>query len=149
MTLLEELNQDMKQAMKDKDKEKLSVIRMVKASLQNEAINTGKDSLSKEEELTILSRELKQRKDSLQEFKNAGRDDLVEKLDKEIQILTKYMPEQLSPEELDLMVQQTIEEVNATSPKDMGKVMSAIMPKTKGKADGALVNQLVQKHLKQ
>ncbi|WP_217586746.1 GatB/YqeY domain-containing protein [Lentibacillus saliphilus] len=148
MTLLNELNQDMKQAMKNKDKETLSVIRMVKASLQNEAINTGKESLSQEEELTILSRELKQRKDSLQEFKNAGRDDLVNKLDAEIQILTKYMPEQLSSEELEQVVQATISEVGATSPKDMGKVMSAIMPKVKGKADGSLINKIVQKHLK-
>lgn len=147
MTLLDQMNQDMKQAMKQKDKEKLNVIRMVKASLQNETINLGKDTLSEEEELTILSRELKQRKDSLQEFKSAGRNDLVESLDVEINILQEYLPKQLTDEELEAIVQSTIQEVNATSKKDMGKVMSAIMPKVKGKADGSQINKLVLKQL--
>lgn len=147
MTLLEQLNTDMKQAMKDKDKDKLGVIRMVKASLQNEAIKQGKDTISEDDELTVLSRELKQRKDSLQEFKAAGRDDLVSKLDVEINILQAYMPKQLSEQELDEIVQHTIQEVNATSKKEMGKVMSAIMPKVKGKADGSSINKLVLKHL--
>ncbi|MYL46621.1 GatB/YqeY domain-containing protein [Virgibacillus halodenitrificans] len=147
MTLLEQLNQDMKQAMKNKDKETLSVIRMVKASLQNESIKLGKDFLTEDEELTILSREVKQRKDSLQEFKSAGRDDLVEKLEREINILQEYMPKQLTTEELEAIVQSTIQEVNATSKKDMGKVMSAVMPKVKGKADGSQINEIVQKQL--
>ena len=147
MSLLQRLNQDMKQAMKNKDKETLSVIRMVKASLQNDVIKLGKDELSEQEELTVLSRELKQRKDSLQEFKEAGRDDLVEKLDNEIKVLQVYMPQQLSNEELEDIVLKTIKEVNATSKKDMGNVMSALMPQVKGKADGSQVNQLVQKHL--
>ncbi|WP_404453057.1 GatB/YqeY domain-containing protein [Virgibacillus necropolis] len=147
MTLLEQLNADMKQAMKDKDKDKLGVIRMVKASLQNEAIKQGKDALSKDDELTVLSRELKQRKDSLQEFKAAGRDDLVSKLDVEIKVLQAYMPKQLSEQELEEIVQNTIQEVNATSKKEMGKVMSAVMPKVKGKADGSSINKLVLKHL--
>src|SRR5699024_1903346 len=99
MSLLDRLNNDMKQAMRAKDKEKLSVIRMVKASLQNEAIQLGVDTLEEDDELTILSRELKQRNDSLDEFKSAGRDDLVEKMEKEIEILKVYMPEQLSEEE--------------------------------------------------
>ncbi|WP_026569906.1 MULTISPECIES: GatB/YqeY domain-containing protein [Sediminibacillus] len=147
MSLVERLNQDMKQAMKNKDKQALSVIRMVKASLQNEAIKLGKDELSEEEELTVLSRELKQRKDSLQEFKEAGRDDLAEKLEDEIKVLQAYMPKQLTEEELEQIVQETIQEVGATSKKDMGTVMSAIMPKVKGQADGSQVNRLVQKHL--
>ncbi|WP_407268447.1 GatB/YqeY domain-containing protein [Radiobacillus sp. PE A8.2] len=147
MSLLERLNQDMKQAMRAKDKETLSVIRMVKASLQNEAIKLGKDELAEQEELTVLSRELKQRKDSLHEFKEAGRDDLVLKLEDELKILQVYMPKQLSEEEVESIVVETIQEVSATSKKDMGKVMGALMPKVKGKADGALVNQLVQKHL--
>ncbi|MGY0692878.1 GatB/YqeY domain-containing protein [Virgibacillus sp. FSP13] len=147
MTLLEKLNQEMKQAMKQKDKEKLSVVRMVKASLQNETIKLGKEQLSEDEELTILSRELKQRKDSLQEFKSAGRDDLVKKLETEINILQEYMPKQLSDDELEAIVQSTIQEVNATSMREMGKVMGAIMPKVKGKADGSKINMLVKKHL--
>ncbi|MDQ0224820.1 GatB/YqeY domain-containing protein [Metabacillus niabensis] len=147
MSLLEQLNQDMKQAMKNKEKDKLIVIRMVKAALQNEAIKLGKNELSEEDELTVLSRELKQRKDSLQEFKNADRLDLVEKTQAEIDILVDYMPEQLSEEEVSEIVKQTIVEVNATSKADMGKVMGALMPKVKGKADGSLVNKLVLKQL--
>ncbi|UOQ47408.1 GatB/YqeY domain-containing protein [Gracilibacillus caseinilyticus] len=147
MAIVELLNQDMKQAMKARDKEKLSVIRMVKASMQNEAIKLQKDALSEEEELTVLARELKQRKDSLHEFKEAGREDLVSNLETEIDIIQAYMPEQLSDDELEKIVVQTIEEVQAQSKKDMGKVMSALMPKVKGKAEGSRVNQLVQKNL--
>ncbi|MGP4074450.1 GatB/YqeY domain-containing protein [Halobacillus sp. K22] len=147
MTITENLTQDMKTAMKARDKEKLSTIRMARASLQNEAIKLGKDSLTEEEELTVLTREVKQRKDSLHEFKEAGRDDLVEGLEREIEILQVYMPKQLSDEELEQVVQETIQEVGATSKSDMGKVMSAVMPKVKGKADGSKVNKLVLQHL--
>ncbi|WP_243290605.1 GatB/YqeY domain-containing protein [Bacillus sp. FJAT-47783] len=147
MSLLERLNQDMKQAMKNKEKDRLTVIRTVKASLQNEGIKLGKSELTEEEELTVLSRELKQRKDSLQEFDNAGRSDLVEKTQSEIDILTDYMPKQLSEDELLQIVNETIAEVNASSKADMGKVMGAIMPKVKGKADGSLVNKLVIQQL--
>ncbi|QHE62226.1 GatB/YqeY domain-containing protein [Rossellomorea vietnamensis] len=147
MSLLNRLNDDMKQAMKNKEKEKLSVIRMLKASLQNEAIKHGKQELSEDEELTVLSREVKQRKDSLQEFQNAGREDLVEKIQTELTYVEIYMPKQLSEEEVSAIVKQTVAEVGATSKADMGKVMGAIMPKLKGKADGALVNKLVLQHL--
>ena len=147
MSLLNRLNDDMKQAMKNKEKEKLSVIRMLKASLQNEAIKHGKQELSEDEELTVLSREVKQRKDSLQEFQNAGREDLVEKIQTELTYVEIYMPKQLSEEEVSAIVQETMVEVGATSKADMGKVMGAIMPKLKGKADGALVNKLVLQHL--
>jgi uncharacterized protein YqeY len=146
MSLLERLNNDMKQAMKNKEKDKLSVIRMLKASIQNEALKLRQD-LTDDEELTVLSRELKQRKDSLQEFENAGRSDLVDKVRTELVYVEAYMPEQLSEEEISNIVKQTIEEVNATSKADMGRVMGALMPKVKGKADGSLVNKLVQQHL--
>ncbi len=147
MSLLERLNDDMKQAMKNKEKDKLSVIRMLKSSLQNEGIKLQKQELTADEELTVLSRELKQRKDSLQEFQNAGRDDLVEKTRTEINYVEVYMPQQLSEEEVSAIVQETIAAVGATSKADMGKVMGALMPKVKGKADGSLVNKLVQQHL--
>lgn len=147
MSLLERLNNDMKQAMKNKEKDKLSVIRMIKATMQNEAIKLGKQELSEEEELTVLSREMKQRKDSLHEFDKAGRSDLVEKLQQEISVVELYMPKQLSEEEIADIVKQAIVEVDATSKADMGKVMAALMPKVKGKADGSLVNKLVQQHL--
>ena len=146
MSLLERLNNDMKQAMKNKEKDKLSVIRMLKASIQNEALKQRQD-LTDDEELTVLSRELKQRKDSLEEFANAGRSDLVDKVRTELVYVEAYMPEQLSEEDISEIVKQTIEEVNATSKADMGRVMGALMPKVKGKADGSLVNKLVQQHL--
>ncbi len=137
----------MKRAMRAKDKEKLSVIRMVKASLQNEAINLGVDELSQADELTILARELKQRNESYEEFKAAGRDDLCEKLSKEIDILSVYMPEQLSEAELEEVILDAIADLQVTSKKDFGKVMGNVMPKVKGKADGSLVQKLVQKNL--
>lgn len=149
MSLLEQLNSDMKLMMKKREKDKLVVIRMVKASLQNEAIKLKKDSLTGDEELTVLSREIKQRKDSLREFSKANRLDLVDKVQKEIDILDVYLPEQLSEEELQTIVKETVAETGASSKADMGKVMSAIMPKVKGKADGAVINRLVSEQLSQ
>ncbi|MBS4199717.1 GatB/YqeY domain-containing protein [Bacillus sp. FJAT-49732] len=147
MSLLERLNEDMKQAMKNKEKEKLSVIRLMKAALQNEAIKLGQQQLSEEEELTVLSREVKQRKDSLLEFQKADRDDLVEKVQQELAFVEKYMPPQLSEEEVESLVKEAISQSGATSKTDMGKVMGILMPKVKGKADGSLVSKLVQRHL--
>jgi uncharacterized protein len=147
LSLLDKLNQDMKQAMRNKDKDTLSVIRMVKSSLQNEAIKQGTDSLSQDDELTVLNRELKQRKDSLQEFLKANREDLAEKLKTEIDVLQKYMPAQLSEEELLNIIKDTVAEVGAQSKADIGKVMGKLMPKVKGKADGTIVNKLVQQQL--
>lgn len=146
MNLLDRLNVDMKEAMKNKEKQKLSVIRMVKSALQNESIKLGNE-LTDEDALTVLNRELKQRKDSLHEFEKANREDLADKVRDEISILEVYMPEQLSEEEVSEIVKATISEVGAASKADMGKVMGAIMPKVKGKADGGLVNRLVQQHL--
>ncbi|OBZ08178.1 MULTISPECIES: GatB/YqeY domain-containing protein [Bacillales] len=146
MNLSERLTDDMKQAMKNQDKFKLSVIRMMRASVKNLEIDL-KRPLDDKEVLDILSREIKQRKDSLQEFKKAGRDDLVAGLEVEIEIISQYLPEQLTEEEIQEIVTQTIHELGASSKADMGKVMSALLPKTKGRADGKLVNQLVQQHL--
>lgn len=148
MTLLEKLNQDMIQAMKKKDKDTLTVIRMVKASIQNELIKLGKEHLSEDEELTILSRELKQRKESLQEFTSAGRADLADKAQFEIEVLEQYMPKQLSIEETEKIVEQAIRDANATSMKDIGKVMGKVIPLTKGKADGSQVKKIVEEKLK-
>ena len=147
MSLLERLNKDIVQAMKNKEKDKLTTFRMLKSSLQNEAIKLGKQELSEEEELTVLSREMKQRKDSLQEFDKAGRDDLVEKLRMELSYVQAYMPKQLSEDELTTIISDTITKIGASSKADMGKVMAALMPQVKGKADGSLVNKLVQQHL--
>jgi len=146
MSLSERLNQDMKQAMKNQDKFKLSVIRMIRSSVKNLEIDQRR-SLDDSEVLEVLSRELKQRKDSLLEFEKAGRDDLVADLTKEIAIISEYLPKQLEEDELKDIVDQTVAETGASSKADMGKVMAALMPKVKGRADGKLVNQLVQQRL--
>lgn len=146
MSLVERLNQDLKLAMKNKDKLRLSVIRMAKASLQNEEINQG-STLSDEQVLAVLTRELKQRRDSLQEFEKVGREDLAAPTREEIQILLAYMPEQMGEDEIRRVVSETIQQVSAQSKKDLGKVMGALMPKVKGRADGALVNRIVQELL--
>ncbi|MBY9079435.1 GatB/YqeY domain-containing protein [Paenibacillus sp. HN-1] len=146
MNLSERLNEDMKQAMKSKDKFKLSTIRMVRSTIKNLEIDL-KRTLDDNEVLDILSREIKQRKDALQEFEKAGRDELAASNKAEIEIIQEYLPEQLSEEEIKVIVQQTIQETGASSKTDMGKVMSALMPKVKGRADGKLVNQAVQQFL--
>ncbi|WP_147802948.1 GatB/YqeY domain-containing protein [Alkalicoccus halolimnae] len=146
LSVLDQLNQDMKQAMREKDKQRLSVIRSVKGSIQNETINLGHD-LSDEEVLTVLNREMKQRRESLHEFEKAGRSDLVAKTQAEIDVLADYMPEQLSDEELQKIVDETIAETGAVSKSEMGKVMGAVMPKVKGRADGTAVRRLVQQSL--
>lgn len=147
MNFLDRLNHDLKEAMRSKDKVRLSVIRMVKGAMQNEAIQFKKDMLTEDEALTVLLREVKQRKDSLQEFEKANRQDLAAKLQEELQILDEYMPEQLSEDELRKIVSQAIEETGATSKKDIGKVMSYVLPKVKGEADGGIVNKIVQQLL--
>ncbi len=147
MSLNETLTEHMKEAMKTKDKVRLSVIRMIRAALQNEAINKGVKTLSEVDELSVLVREVKQRNDSLEQFKKAGRDDLVKQVEKELEILKAYMPEPLSDEELEDLIKQAIEQTGATDKKDFGKVMGVVMPQVKGKADGARVQKLVQKLL--
>ena len=146
MNLSDRLTDDMKQAMKDKNKSDLSTIRMMRASIKNQEIEL-KRPLDDNEILDVLSREIKQRKDSLQEFDKAGRQDLVDNLAAEIEIISQYLPEQLTEEEILEIVRQTIQELGASSKADMGKVMGALMPKTKGRADGKLVNNAVQQFL--
>ena len=146
MSLLNSLQKDMVAAMKAKDKARLSTVRMLKAAVQNEQISFGHD-LSADEEISVLSRELKQRKDSLAEFKAAGRDEAVQKLEAEIAVVETYMPQQLSADEVKAVVEETIKAVGATSKADFGKVMGAVMPKLKGKADGKLVNATVKEML--
>jgi uncharacterized protein YqeY len=146
MSLLETLNNDMKTAMKAKDKETLSVVRMLKSAVMNEQINLGHD-LTEDEEIAVLSRELKQRKDSVAEFKKADRDDLVQNTSAEIKVVEKYLPAQLSEEEVQTIIKETVDQLGANSMADFGKVMGAVMPKLKGQADGKLVNQTVKKLL--
>jgi len=146
MSLAERITEDMKQAMKNKDKLRLSVIRMIRSAIKYAEIEL-KTTLSDEQIIDVLTREVKQRRDSLQEFEKAGRTDLAENIKEEIEIVQDYLPKQLSEEELRVIVQEVIEQVGATAKLDMGKVMGALMPRIKGRADGKLVNQLVQEKL--
>jgi uncharacterized protein YqeY len=150
MSLKERLTEDMKQAMKDKEagKLRLSVIRMVRANIKNVEIDS-KQELSDDEVLNVVSKEVKMRRDSMEEFKKGNRLDLVESLEQEIDILMKYLPEQLNETEVRTLVEQAVAEAKAVSPKDMGKVMAVLMPKVKGRADGKLVNTIVRELLNQ
>jgi len=143
MSLVDTLNGDLKAAMKARDKQSLSVLRMLKSALMNEKINAGHD-LTADEEVSVLSRELKQRRESLAEFQSAHRQDLVDGVKAEITLVEKYMPKQLSADEVQQVVADTIKQVGATGKGDFGKVMGAVMPKLKGQADGKLINQTVK-----
>lgn len=149
MSIKDQLTADMKQAMKDREagKLRLSVIRMVRANIKNVEIN-DKKKLTDDEVLAVLMKEVKMRQDSVEEFQKAGRDELVAQAKEEIAILKKYLPEALSDDELKAIVAEVIAAVGATSPKDMGKVMPAVMAKTKGHADGKRINVMVRELLK-
>ncbi|KYZ77021.1 aspartyl-tRNA amidotransferase [Anaerosporomusa subterranea] len=148
MTIKEKLVEDMKQAMKDKEagKLRLSVVRMVRASIKNVEIDR-RHELSEDETLEVLAREVKMRRDASEEFAKANRPDLVENLRKELEILMDYLPQQLSEDAVRSLVQEAVQVTNAAGPKDMGKVMAALMPKVKGRADGKIVNQFVREAL--
>lgn len=146
MSLETQLTEDLKTAMKAHDKLTLSVVRMIKAAVMNEKVKQGHD-LTPEEELSVVSRELKQRKESMAEFAKGNRDDLVAGVKAEIAIVEKYAPKQLSDDEITKIVADSIAKVGATSMGDFGKVMGAVMPQVKGKADGNQVNQAVKAQL--
>ena len=142
MTLREQIPEDLKQAMKNKDAVRLSVIRMVKAAVMNQEIAKG-HPLSDAEVFEVLAKEVKQRQDVIPEYQKAGRAETVESLTREIQILQEYLPAQLSEAELTAIIRETIAAVGAAGKKDFGKVMTALMPQVKGRADGKEVNRIV------
>lgn len=132
--MFEKIKSDMIKAMKDKDKFKLSVIRMIKASIDKERIDK-KIEITDEVVIDVLAKELKTREESRLEFSKVGRTDLVEDLDKEIEIIKEYLPEPLTEEEIDKIITETFKETGASSIKDMGKVMKLVTPKVKGRCD--------------
>ncbi|AEF94226.1 GatB/YqeY domain-containing protein [Desulfotomaculum nigrificans CO-1-SRB] len=140
------LMNDMKEAMKAKDKLKVDTIRMVNAAIKNAEINAKKE-LSESEVIDVIAREIKMRRDALEEYKKANRPDEMAKIKEEIDILMAYMPKQLSESEIRQIVQETINQTSAQGAKDMGKVMGILMPKVKGKADGKLVSNIVKELL--
>lgn len=142
----EKILEDLKQAMKEQNKELLSVIRMVKGAIQMEELKV-KHPLTDEEVITILSREIKTRRESISEFEKGNRSDLIEKTQSEIELLSRYMPAQLSEEEVDEIIKQVFETIHPTSSSDMGKIMGMLTPKLKGKADMSLVSTKVKEKL--
>ena len=148
MTLKDRLTEDMKVAIKAKEEGKLrlSVIRMAKAAIKNAEIEKRQE-FSDVQVIEVLAREVKMRRDALAEFAKADRPEMVKQLEDEIAILMEYLPQQLSEAEIRQLAQETIAAVGAQGPKDLGKVMGALTPKTKGRADGKLVNQVVRELL--
>lgn len=142
----DELMQDLKAAMKERDTVKKDTVTMLRAAIlqveKDKQITLDEDAI-----LEIVAKEVKKRKEARTEFEKANRADLVEGLDREIEILNKYMPKQLTEEEIEALVKEAIEEENATSPRDMGKVMKNLKPKVAAKADGKLVSEIVKKLL--
>ena len=146
MTLSEKINNDLKEAMKNKDSFKLGVIRMVKGAMQLEKSNPRAE-LTDDDVIKVLSKQIKMRKESITQFESAGREDLVEQNKKELEILNTYMPKQLSLEELNKIIDKVFEEVKPTSIKDMGMIMKSLSPLIKGKADMSLVNTIIKERL--
>lgn len=137
---------DMVTAMKSQDKERLSVLRMVKGAVQLEEINK-KTILSDDDVIAVLSKQIKTRKESIVEFEKGNRQDLIEKTQKEIEILNEYMPEQLSDEEVLKIIDDAFNKINPTSTSDMGRIMGIITPLLKGKADMSNVSKIVREKL--
>ena len=146
MTLSEKINNDLKDAMKNKDAFKLGVIRMVKGAMQL-AKKSPRDELTDDDVINVLSKQIKMRKESIEQFESAGRSDLVEQNKKEIEILSSYMPQALSDDELNSILDKVFDEVKPTSSKDMGIIMKTITPLVKGKADMSLVSKLIKERL--
>lgn len=147
MTLQEKINQDIKAAMLAKDADKLSALRMLKSTLGYVQIERKTESLSDADVVAIVQKEVKKRRDSIDQFEKGGRPELATKEKQEITVLETFLPQALSPEELEKLVRDTIQELGATSKKDMGPVIKAVQTKAAGRADGKTVSGLVGKLL--
>jgi uncharacterized protein YqeY len=146
MSLHQKFDDDLKRAIKSSDKLKTSVLRMVKAALKNREVEKQRE-LSEEEIISVILTLSKQRRESIELFSKGGREDLADKEKQEISILQAYLPSQLTQEELDRLIIESIQESSAVGVKDIGKVMRLLMPKVKGTADGKMVNQRVKELL--
>ena len=146
MSLKETLRSDMIAAMKAKDAPRLSTLRLLINTIKNKEIDT-RTEIDEDAVLGVLSSAVKQRRDSIDQFEKAGRTDLSDKEKAELAIIQEYMPQQMGKDEILAAVKEAVAESGASGPNDMGKVMKALMPKVKGKADGKLVNELVKEVL--
>ena len=146
MSLKEQLSQDLKQAMKDKDTVRKNVVQLIRSGvLQIEKDN--KVTLDDEGVLDVIAKQLKQRRDSLPDYEKSGREDLICELKTEMDILMGYLPRQLTREEIEEIVKAAVSETGASTVKDMGKIMACVMPKTKGRADGKVINEIARAYL--
>ena len=146
MTIFEKLTEDMKQAMKAGEKDRLLAIRLLRGQIKDAAIDK-REELTDDEELQIVSNAAKKRKESIEIYTNADRLDLAEKEQKELDVIQTYLPQQLSAKEIEDIVDAAIVSTNAQTVKEMGKVMGIVIPKTKGRADGKQVSNLVRQKL--
>ncbi len=146
MDLLEKMKKDLITAMKEKDKDKLTVLRMVKGAMQLEVINNKKEE-NEELLIDVVSRQIKMRKESILEFEKGNRTDLVEATQNEINILKEYLPKQLSEEEIDKIIDDAFNKINPTSNKEMGLIMREVTPLLKGKADMKLVSDKIKERV--
>lgn len=144
--LRERIDNDLKKALKSKDAIKVSTLRFLKAAIQNLGISKQKEP-DDEDILSVVKRQVKQRKDSIESFRKGNREDLADKESKELEILKAYLPEEIKPEELLAIVREAIAQTGAASGKDMGKVIKTVMAKAKGRADGKTVSAIVNKEL--
>ncbi len=149
MSLREQLNEDLKSAMRAKDQARLLVIRSIKAGILAQETHGERKTLDDEGILQVIVKEIKERKDANVEFDRAGRMDLVDKNLKEIEVLSSYLPEPLTEDQLAALIDTAIETAEALSPKDMGKVMALVNPQIRGRADGRHVAELVKARLAQ
>lgn len=146
MSLKDKLMSDLKESMKSKDKLRKNVITMVRASIKQKEVDE-RIELTDKDILGIISKQYKEKKSSIEEFKKGEREDLVKQAEDEMQILLEYLPEQLSEEELTKIIKEVIESENISSIKDMGQLMKSVMPKVQGKADGQTVNTIAKELL--
>lgn len=145
MSLAEQIQSDLTAAMKARDKVRTATLRLVLAGIKNVRAEPGHgQEVTDEEVRDIVGREAKKRRESVQTYTDAGRDELAATEQAELEVLTDYLPEQMSEEEVRDLVEQTVADVDATGPADLGKVMGALMPKVKGTADGKMVNRVVR-----
>ena len=147
LSLQERINEDLKVYMKSKDTFKLGVVRMVKGAVQLEKINLKKEELSDDEIIKLISKQIKMRKDSIAEFTKAGRLDLVQQNEKEIDVLKEYMPEEMSEEEVINIINEAISSTGASNIKEMGKVMREVTPKVSGRFDMGRVSSIIKDKL--
>lgn len=146
MSLKDKLMDDMKNSMKNKDTIRKNTITMIRAAIKQKEVDERKE-LSDEEILDIISKQLKEKKMVIEDFRKGNREDLVELTEAEMKILLEYLPEQLSYEEVKRIVKDTIDDMGEVTSKDIGRIMKEVMPKVKGKADGSLVNKAVKELL--